>query len=84
VGLGTTDHRLPFHDSVRVFCPLLLRPAAPPMGNPESPTAMHATGETHATPSSSLVVRVRLGLGTTDQRVPSHDWTRVPAPLLSV
>jgi hypothetical protein len=83
VGLGTTDHRLPFHDSARVFCPLLL-PAAPPMGNPESPTAMHATGETHATPSSSLVVRARLGLGTTDQRVPSHDWTRVPEPLLSV
>ena len=41
------------------------------------PTAMHAAAETHDTPSSLLNSGPGLGLGTTDQVVPSSDMMSV-------
>src|SRR5215472_14159792 len=70
LGLGTTDQRVPFQDSITVL-------NAVPLGE-TAPTAVHASAETHDTPFRSLPVPARLGVRTTDQRVPFQDSARVP------
>jgi hypothetical protein len=66
LGLGTTDHVVPFHDSIRVLLgPLTVRLWLP--------TAVHAVAETHDTLERKLRVALGLGLGTTDHAVPFHD-----------
>ena len=65
LGLGTSDHADPFHDSTRVR-----RVEGTP---PEAePTAMHAVELVQDTPSR-LLEAAGPGFGTTDQAVPSHD-----------
>src|SRR6516162_8190758 len=70
LGVGTTDHRVPFQDSITVL-------NAVPLGE-TAPTAVHASADTHDTPFRSLPVPARLGVRTTDQRVPFQDSARVP------
>ena len=70
LGLGTTDHAVPSQ------C------AASESSKPEAveypPTAKQSTALTHDTPSrATQVAPVGVGLGTTDQLVPSHCWTSV-------
>src|SRR5574340_421160 len=62
LGLGTTDQRLPFQDSIsEVVGPLLWK---------ASPAAVHVPGETQDTPLRKLPLVPGLGVGSTDHRVP--------------
>jgi hypothetical protein len=69
-GLGTTDQVVPSHVSTRVGN----IGGVPP---PSPPTAVHFVAETQDTPLRALPIPPGLGLGTTDQVVPSHVSTRV-------
>ena len=76
LGLGTTDQRLPFQDSIsEVVGPLLWK---------ASPAAVHASGETQDTPLRKLPLFPGLGVGSTDHRVPFQDSARVPWKPLSL
>src|SRR5215469_8299305 len=70
-GLGTTDQVVPSQDKTNVLDCVLVS---------YQPTAVHELVETQDTPASVLngsAAVLGLGLGTTDQVVPSHISTRV-------
>ena len=69
LGLATTDHLLPFHDSTSVRDAL--------EWSPYEPTATQVPVEAHDTPASSLCPVPGLGLGLIDQVRPFHDSTSV-------
>jgi hypothetical protein len=73
LGLGTTDQVVPSHISTRVR-------SFPKLGIPEEavPAATQKLVETHDTPLRTLANVPGLGLGVTDQVLPSHISTRVP------
>ena len=70
LGLGTTDHLVPFQDSMRVA-------GLPEPELVEPPTAVQAAADRHCTLASVLCPDPGLGLGTWDQLVPFHDSMRV-------
>jgi hypothetical protein len=70
LGLGTTDHTLPFHTIVNVS-------VAEPVY--VEPTATHSDTLTHDTDSSPSLVPT-LGLDTTDHTLPSHTIVNVSFP----
>jgi hypothetical protein len=74
LGVGTTDHLVPFHDSMRVI--LRFRVTV------RLPTAVHEATEAHDTPLRFCRLVPGLGLGTTDHLVPSQDSISVRVPLL--
>ena len=78
--MGNTDQRVPSQDSIKG----LLLPRTPLMAE-EKPVVVHTVAETQDTPSRRLLPVPALGLGTTDQRLPSQDSIKVlKSPLLSV
>jgi hypothetical protein len=70
--LGTTDQVVPSKVSTSVWLAIWLADALL-----KAPTAVHELIATHDTPKRKLWLGVGLGLGTTDQVVPSHISTRV-------
>src|SRR5207245_2920397 len=71
LGLGTTDHAVPFQDSTRVLWVVCMK---------WKPMAVHELVEMQETPARELISVPTLGLGTIDQAVPFQDSTRVPLP----
>jgi hypothetical protein len=68
LGLATMDHTEPFHDSISVFVEVLVEVLVL-----SAPTAVHADGELHDTPSkTSFSVGEVLGLATMDHTEPFH------------
>ncbi len=70
LGLGSSDHAVPFHDSMRVResglspSPVVLY----------EPTATHDVGDPHVTELSQLsTLAGGAGVATTDHPMPSHD-----------
>jgi hypothetical protein len=74
LGLGTIDQVVPSHISTRVIS---VRWGGKPSGVTASPTATQKLVETQDTPLRLFLIVPGLGLGTTDQVVPSHVSTRV-------
>jgi hypothetical protein len=73
VGVGWMLQRVPFQRSVSV-------PTELPELSTEMPTATHADGDVHDTPSRPLpAAPARLGVGTMRHDVPSQNWARVPS-----
>jgi hypothetical protein len=74
LGLGTTDQVVPSHISTRETS---VRTGGKPTSVRSSPTATQKLVERQDTPPRWLLIVPGLGLGTTDQVVPSHISTRV-------
>jgi hypothetical protein len=69
LGLGETDHVVPFHSSVNV--------CVEPVASPDSPTATQYAWVTHDTPRNLFSGLPVFGLGTTVQVLPSQISTSV-------
>jgi len=77
-GFGAIDQAAPFQ------CSMSGTGTSDPDGESSSPTALHQTGETQATPYSALTSAPGLGLFTLVHVVPFQRSTKVRCPLLGV